>query len=821
MKNTTLVTGAAGFIGFHLARRLLKEGHEVVGLDNLNDYYDVRLKEARLDQLRPHAHFRFVERDLADGEGMAALFAGEAFGQVVHLAAQAGVRYSLDHPHVYADSNLVGFLNVLEGCRHGGVGHLVYASSSSVYGANTKMPFATSQNVDHPVSLYAATKKANELMAHAYAHLYGLPVTGLRFFTVYGPWGRPDMALYLFAEAMLEGRPIDVYNEGKMKRDFTYVDDVVEGIVRLLDQPPQPDPEWTGEAPDPATSAAPYRVYNIGGNQPVELMRFVEAIEGALGVEAEKNLLPMQPGDVPATYADVDDLAEATGFRPATPLEEGIRRSMAWYERYRAPGGDGQAGAALLNGQGDLPDVRAAGGADAGGAPNGAADEGSDVKGDLLSRIRQKDVAIGIIGLGYVGLPLAVVFAEAGYRVIGFDVDGRKAEAIRGGESYIEDIPSERLRPLVERGLVTATTDFDRLADCDAVSICVPTPLRKTRDPDISYILAASEEIAKRLHAGMLIVLESTTYPGTTTEVILPALQRSRADLEVGRDFFLCFSPERVDPGREDWTTKNTPKVMGGVTPACTEVGSALYGGAMETVVPVSSTEAAEMVKLLENTFRAVNIGLVNEVLLMCDKLGLNAWEVIEAAATKPFGYMKFTPGPGLGGHCIPIDPLYLSWKLKTLNYNARFIELASEVNTSMPRYWAQKVQDALNEAEKAVKGSGVLVLGVAYKKDISDVRESPAIDIIHLLEEMGARVAYHDPYVPSFSHDGLEMTSVEGLEVALAEADCVVVVTDHTAYDWADVHRRAKLVVDARNTTAQASRNEPAPQETSAERPA
>lgn len=811
MQKKTLVTGAAGFIGFHLSQRLLEEGHEVVGLDNLNDYYDVRLKEARLDQLRPHAHFRFVKRDLADREGMAGLFAEGAFDRVVHLAAQAGVRYSLDHPHTYVDSNLVGFMNILEGCRHHGTGHLVFASSSSVYGANTRMPFATSQNVDHPVSLYAATKKANELMAHAYAHLYGLPVTGLRFFTVYGPWGRPDMALYLFAEAMMEGRPIDVYNQGKMKRDFTYVDDVVEGITRLLDQPPKPDPEWTGEAPNPATSAAPYRVYNIGGSQPVELMRFVETVEDALGVKAKKNLLPMQPGDVPATYADVDDLAEATGFRPSTSLEEGIRRSMAWYKSYRASGGDGSAPAAALNGQGAYANQPASNGSPAGSRTEGAAERGAEAKAALLERIRQKDVTLGIIGLGYVGLPLAVVFAEAGFRVVGFDVDERKTEAIRRGESYIEDVPTERLRPLVEEGLVTATTDFGGLADCDTVSICVPTPLRKTRDPDISYILAASEEIARRLHPGMLIVLESTTYPGTTTEVILPALQRGRADLEVGRDFFLCFSPERVDPGREDWTTKNTPKVMGGVTEACTEAGRALYGGAMETVVPVSSTEAAEMVKLLENTFRAVNIGLVNEVLLMCDKLGLNAWEVIEAAATKPFGYMKFTPGPGLGGHCIPIDPLYLSWKLKTLNYNARFIELASEVNTSMPRYWAQKVQDALNEAEKSVKGSDVLVLGVAYKKDISDVRESPAIDIILLLEEMGARVSYHDPHVPSFSHDGLEMVSVEDLDAALAEADCAVIVTDHSAYDWPRVHRQAAVVVDARNTTAQASQRAPA----------
>jgi len=417
----------------------------------------------------------------------------------------------------------------------------------------------------------------------------------------------------------------------------------------------------------------------------------------------------------------------------------------------------------------------------------------------LLKKVAERDARLAIIGMGYVGLPLAVVFAEAGFQVVGIDIDRRKVEALNAGQSYIEDIPSERLRPLVAEGLLTATTSFAVLRACDAVSICVPTPLNKTGDPDISYIADAAESIATHLRPGMLIVLESTTYPGTTTEVLLPRLSAGGEGLRVGEEFFLCFSPERVDPGRKDWTTANTPKVMGGVTPACMEVGQALYGAAIERIVPVSSTEAAEMVKLLENTFRAVNIGLVNEVLLMCDKLGLDAWEVIEAAATKPFGFMKFTPGPGLGGHCIPIDPLYLSWKLKALKYNARFIELASEVNTGMPHYWVGKVQDALNDAGKAMKGSRVLVLGVAYKKDVSDLRESPALDIIHLLAAKGAQVSYHDPYVPSFSYDGVSLQAVKDLETALQYADCVVVATDHSVYDWAMVRERARLVVDTR----------------------
>ncbi len=420
----------------------------------------------------------------------------------------------------------------------------------------------------------------------------------------------------------------------------------------------------------------------------------------------------------------------------------------------------------------------------------------------LLEKIKSREARVGIIGLGYVGLPLAVVFAEAGFNVVGIDIDARKVDAINQGESYIEDVTSDVIQALVKgpQPRLRATTDFAALRQCDAVSICVPTPLRKTGDPDVSYIVSAVDQVARYLHSHMLVVLESTTYPGTTTEVVLPRLTGNGQGLKVGQDFFLCFSPERVDPGREDWTTRTTPKVLGGTTPACLEAGQALYGAALETIVPVSSTEAAEMVKLLENTFRAVNIGMVNEVLLMCEQLGLDAWEVIEAAATKPFGFMKFTPGPGIGGHCIPIDPLYLSWKLKSLKFTARFIELADEVNSAMPRYWVGKIQDALNDVAKPVKGSRILILGVAYKKDVSDLRESPALDIIHLLQEKGARVDYHDPHVTQFQHDGMVMTSVQDLDTALADADCVVVVTDHTVYNWDDVRKRTKLLVDTRN---------------------
>jgi UDP-N-acetyl-D-glucosamine dehydrogenase len=420
----------------------------------------------------------------------------------------------------------------------------------------------------------------------------------------------------------------------------------------------------------------------------------------------------------------------------------------------------------------------------------------------LIDRLNDRGAHIGIVGLGYVGLPLAVSFAEAGFCVTGIDLAPEKVEAVNSGRSYVSDVPFEHVDELVRSGKLRATTDYAVLRECDAVSLCVPTPLNKTGDPDVSYIVAAAEEIARHLHAGMVLVLESTTYPGTTSEVVLPLLAANDAGLQVGESFFLAFSPERIDPGRTDWGVQNTPRVIGGTTPACLEVATAYYGQIISKIVAVSSTEAAEMVKLLENTFRAINIGLANESLLMCDKLGLDVWEVIEAAATKPFGFMKFTPGPGLGGHCIPIDPLYLSWRLKGLRYNARFIELASEINTGMPPYWVQKVQDALNEVEKSIKGSHVLVLGVSYKKDIDDVRESPAIDIIELLMAKGARVTYHDPHVPRLKAEGLEMDCVSDLEVALSSSDCVMVVTDHSAYHWSRVKALSKLIVDTRHVT-------------------
>ena len=417
---------------------------------------------------------------------------------------------------------------------------------------------------------------------------------------------------------------------------------------------------------------------------------------------------------------------------------------------------------------------------------------------DLRRKIDDRTAVAAVIGLGYVGLPLAMELCEAGYRVIGYDVSERVCALLMRGESHIQDVPAAQVATHVRSGKFLATTEAARLSEADTVSIAVPTPLAKTRDPDMSYVVSASDTVAAHAHAGMLIVLESTTYPGTTRELLQPRLEAR--GLTVGADVFLAFSPERVDPGNPVYHTKNTPKVVGGVTAACTEVATAFYRSTIDTVVPVSSPEAAELVKLLENTFRSVNIGLVNEMAIVCDRLGVDIWEVIDAAATKPFGFMKFTPGPGIGGHCIPLDPHYLAWKMRALNYKTRFIDLASEINSAMPDFVVEKVAWALNDDGKAVKGAKVLVLGVAYKKDIDDIRESPALDVIRRLETRGATVTYHDPHIPSFREDGHEMVGVALSDAVLDAADAVVVITDHAGVDYQRVADRAGLVVDSRN---------------------
>ena len=419
----------------------------------------------------------------------------------------------------------------------------------------------------------------------------------------------------------------------------------------------------------------------------------------------------------------------------------------------------------------------------------------------LLAKIEGKTATIGVIGLGYVGLPLAMEFNRSGYKVVGIDIDVNRVAKLNRSENYIQDVDSSFFNEQVQTGLFTATTDFTQIRDLDVVSICVPTPLNKLKDPDISYIVAVLDELVKYLHQDIFIVLESTTYPGTTRELILARLE-SETGLKVGEDFFLCFSPERVDPGNPVYQIKNTPKVIGGITPACTKVGTELYSRVIDTVVPVSSPESAELVKLLENTFRSINIGLVNEMAIICEKLGVDVWEVIDAAASKPFGYMKFVPGPGLGGHCIPIDPHYLAWKLKSLDYKARFIELAGEINTDMPNHVVELIGSGLNRFKKSINGSRILLLGMAYKKNIDDVRESPALDVMRLLENQGAKIDYFDPFVPKIQWNGDTRHGLEQISDAIVNTyDAVVILTAHTQLDYKSISKAARLIIDTRNT--------------------
>ena len=479
---------------------------------------------------------------------------------------------------------------------------------------------------------------------------------------------------------------------------------------------------------------------------------------------------------------------------------------------------------------------------------------------NILEKIETRQAVVGVIGLGYVGLPLAVAFAEAGFRVIGIDVNKERTDAINRGESYISDVPSAQVAALTTSAIgvpitskqdsrghpplltvqpinhkhadrLSATTDYNVLTEVDAVIICVPTPLGKDKGPDLSHILAVTDKLSSCLHRDMLVILESTTFPGTTVELMLPYLETginrfgvdgtdngkhrstspSNGDnrrQEVGKDFYLAYSPERIDPGRTDFTVRNTPKIIGGVTPRCTEVAQALYACIIDQIVPVSSPKVAEMVKLLENTYRAVNIALVNEMAIMCNKLEIDVWEVIEAAKTKPYGFTPFYPGPGVGGHCIPIDPLYLAWKLKKLNYNARFIQLATDINLDMPHYVLGKITNALNEVGKELEGAQVLILGIAYKANIGDMRESPALDLLHLLQKKGANITYHDPYVPLLNMNGLNMTCVPLDTDTLQSADCVVITTAHASYNWQWVVENSRLVIDTRNATKTVTAN-------------
>lgn len=676
--NKILITGCAGFIGYHLSNRLLLDGYSIVGIDNLNDYYDAELKHSRLNLLKDHDNFIFIYGSLEDKNLIESTFSEHVPSSVVNLAAQAGVRYSIDNPHAYIQSNIVGFMTILEACRHHKISHLLYASSSSVYGSNEKMPFSVNDFVDTPISLYAATKKANELMAHTYSHLYGLKTTGLRFFTVYGPWGRPDMALFKFTNAILNGEPINVFNNGEMKRDFTYIDDIVEGIVRLIEKKP---------AASDHQEQIPYKVYNIGNNQPVDLMHFISVLEDKLGQKAEKNLLPLQPGDVPATYADVDALMRDVDFKPATTVEEGIGKFVDWYKKYYG-----------LN---PLPNK------------------------------------IGVVGLGYVGLPAAIAFSEK-FPVIGFDISSKRVNSLKQHVDYTGEVSKE----VLNRANILFTEDPVMLKECGFIIVTVPTPIDLFKRPDLSCLISASEIIGNQLQKGTTVIYESTVYPGATEEICIPILEK-QSGLKSGEDFFIGYSPERINPGDKEHTFKSITKVVSAQNKEAMYTIAKLYRTAVDKVYIAPSIKVAEASKIIENIQRDINIALMNELAMLFHKLEIDTSEVLRTANTK-WNFLQFTPGL-VGGHCIGVDPYYLTSKAENMGYHPEMILTGRKVNEGLSQFIVSSLLKLMTQAGISIEDSRVTILGFTFKENISDIRNSKVIDMIQQLNQSGAEVQVSD----------------------------------------------------------------------------
>lgn len=720
-----LVTGCAGFIGFHLANRLLKEGERVIGLDNLNDYYDVSLKHSRLAILKKDENFTFIEASLEDNEAIKKLFSEHSIPIVINLAAQAGVRYSLENPESYISSNVVGFMNILEACRHHHVEHLIYASSSSVYGSNTIMPFSVQDRVDNPISLYAATKKANELMAHTYSHLYNLKTTGLRFFTVYGPWGRPDMALFKFTQAIVEGREIDVYNHGQMKRDFTYIDDIIEGIFRLIKK--------SGKEKHHRENKVPYKVYNIGNNQPVELMKFISVLEDKLGKQVKKNFLPLQAGDVPETYADIDDLMEDLGYRPNTPIESGIQQFVDWYKSYY--------------------------------------------------KIPANNRKVGLIGLGYVGLPVALAFGKT-FPAVGFDINSKRIEELK---QFIDSTGEVALNELKNTN-VEFTTDEKMLRECNFIIVTVPTPIDKDKKPDLTPLIKASETVGRNLSKGSIVVYESTVYPGATEEVCLPLLEK-HSKLKAGKDFKVGYSPERINPGDKKHTFENIVKVVAGQDEESLNIIAEMYRSVVDAeVYPVSSIKVAEASKVIENTQRDLNIALMNELAIIFNRLKIDTNEVLSAASTK-WNFIPFKPGL-VGGHCIGVDPYYLTYKAEKLGYFPNVILAGRNINDYMGTFIATSLIKLMAENRNLIKGSLVTVLGLTFKENVPDIRNTKVIDLIQQLKSFGLNVQVSDPRA-----DADEVEKVYDLKITpwdqLQKSDAVVLAVPHLEYiekSWEDL---------------------------------
>ncbi|WP_079477796.1 nucleotide sugar dehydrogenase [Halobacillus salinus] len=711
-----LVTGCAGFIGFHLSKRLLEEGFRVIGIDSMNEYYDVRLKEDRLSMIEAYDKFTFYNVHLEKAEQVKQVFESHDISVVVNLAAQAGVRHSIDQPLDYIDSNIYGFLNILEACRYHKVDHLLYASSSSVYGSNTELPFSTKQRVDEPLSLYAATKSANELMAHTYSHLFQLPTTGLRFFTVYGPWGRPDMALFKFTKSILDDEPIDVYNNGKMKRDFTYVDDIVEGIFRLLYEVPTEEQKKTHEC------LAPAYVYNIGNNKPTELMKFVSLIEEKVGKKAKRNYLPMQPGDVQETYADVSELAERVGFQPSTPIEKGISEFVDWYMDYYG----------------------------------------------------KKATKVGVVGLGYVGLPVAHAFGEKD-DVIGFDINEKRISQLQ--KNF--DVTGELTENQLKQSNIQFTSNPERLKECNFIIVTVPTPIDEANQPDLTPLREASKLVGTNLSRGATVVYESTVYPGVTEEVCLSILE-SHSGLQAGRDFHVGYSPERINPGDPHHSFRTITKVVAGENEAITEQIAKKYEQVVDKVFRAASIKVAEAAKVIENTQRDLNIALMNELAIIFDRLGIRTQDVLEASGTK-WNFHPYKPGL-VGGHCIGVDPYYLVHKAESIGYHPQVIQAGRRINDGMADFVAQSLVKQLIKKDIKVNQAKVTVLGATFKEDVPDIRNSKVEDLIVALQSFGLTVQLHDPLADRElvkNQWGLDISHVEDLE----EADALIYAVPHRFY--------------------------------------
>jgi len=672
-----LVTGGAGFIGSQVAQALLERGDEVVVVDNLNDYYDVQLKKDRLAQIEERL-VKFYPVDFADYDVMKKIFSEHKFDKICHLGAQAGVRYSLINPHAYHRTNGEGTLNILELMKEFGVKDLVFASSSSVYGGNTVVPFSTEHRVDTPVSLYAATKKYNELMAHVYHDLYGLNCWGLRFFTVYGPWGRPDMALFKFTKNILADKPIDVYNHGDHERDFTYITDIVSGILAALDK------------------VNGYDVFNLGNNDTVTLMHFISCIENALGKTAQKNMLPMQKGDVHKTYADIERTKQILGWEPTTNIEDGINKFIQWYKEYH---------------------------------------EQKKVVGVSNGGIER----IAVVGLGYVGLPLALELSKH-YSILGFDVDEDKVNNLQQGIDLTGEVSLENL----QNDGVTFSCDETKLKKADVVIVCVPTPIDDHKKPDLKYVKSASGVVGRNLKEGGIVVYESTVYPGVTEEVCVPILEKM-SGLKFGEGFKVGYSPERMNPGDKEHSVNKIVKVVAGMDNESLEKIDSVYSKITKTH-KASSIKVAEAAKVIENIQRDLNIALMNELAIIFDKMDIDVHSVLEAAGTK-WNFHKYIPGL-VGGHCIGVDPYYLTYKAEGMGYHPQVILAGRQINDNMHKFYFEKIMKRLARKEKNGERHSVLVLGLTFKPNVKDYRNSRVKHLIEELKGYNVDVSAYDPHL-------------------------------------------------------------------------